>query len=77
MNDIITVALISLAGTAIGTFGGILASNKLTLYRVEQLEKKVDKHNSLIERTFRLEGEVGAIKEEIKEKRRRKNEKEI
>lgn len=46
---------ISLIGTCAGTFGGIWASSKLTAYRIEQLEKRVDKHNNVIERTFRLE----------------------
>ena len=55
MNDTVIVALISLAGTLCGTFGGILMSNKLTNYRIEQLEQKVEKHNHLVERTFRLE----------------------
>ena len=55
MNSTIMVAILSLAGTTIGTFGGILASSKLTNYRIEQLEKKVDKHNTVIERTFILE----------------------
>lgn len=45
-------------GTVVGTFGGIMASTKLTHYRLEQLEKKVDKHNNLIERTYRLEEKV-------------------
>jgi len=53
-NEII-VSLIAFAGTAIGTFGGILTSSKLTNFRLEQLEKKVDKHNSVIERTYVLE----------------------
>ena len=55
MNGTILVALISLAGTLCGTFGGILMSNKLTNYRIEQLEQKVEQHNRLVERTFRLE----------------------
>ena len=55
MSDTIIIALISLIGTLGGTFGGILATSKLTNYRIEQLEKKVDRHNSIIERTFRLE----------------------
>ena len=46
MDGNIIVALIAFAGTAIGTFGGIVTSSKLTMYRIEQLEKKVDKHNS-------------------------------
>lgn len=55
MNDTIIVAIISLFGTLFGTFGGILTSNKLISYRIEQLEIKVDKHNNVIERVFRLE----------------------
>jgi len=46
----IVVALIALAGTAIGSLGGILAASKLSNYRIEQLEKKVDKHNNVVER---------------------------
>ena len=46
----IVVAVIALIGTAIGSLGGILAANRLTNYRIEQLEKKVDKHNSVVER---------------------------
>ena len=55
MNDTIIVAAISLLGTLGGTFGGILASSKLTNFRIEQLEKKVEKFNNVIERTFILE----------------------
>lgn len=49
-------------GTLIGTFGGIIASNRLTNYRIEQLEKKVDQHNSIIDRTYKLEQEVAVMK---------------
>ena len=44
----IIVAVIALAGTAMGSLGGILAANRLTNYRIGQLEKKVDKHNSVV-----------------------------
>ena len=44
------MAAIALVGTAVGSLGGILAANRLTNYRIEQLEQKVDKHNSVIER---------------------------
>lgn len=47
----IIVGFLSLLGTAAGTFGGM----KLVTYRIEQLEKRVDKHNSVIERTYILE----------------------
>ena len=55
MSNDILVAIIAFAGTAIGTAGGIIASSKLTNFRIAQLEKKVDKHNSVIERTYILE----------------------
>lgn len=58
MDVEIIVALISLAGSAIGTFAGIAVNSGLTNYRIEQLEKKVEKHNSVIERTFILEEKV-------------------
>lgn len=55
MNDTVIVSLVTLIGTLAGTFGGILTSGKLTSYRLEQLEKKVEKHNSVVERTYDLE----------------------
>jgi len=62
----IMVALISLAGSGVGAFVGILASAKLTNYRLEQLEKKVDKHNTVIERTFKLEESQAVMQEQLK-----------
>ena len=56
-------AWISLLGTAIGVFGGIVASSRMTLYRLEQLEKKVDKHNSIMERTYILEEKVSNLED--------------
>jgi hypothetical protein len=55
MSDTIIVALIGLGGSALGSFIGVLVNTKLTNYRIEQLEKKQDKYNNLIERTFHLE----------------------
>lgn len=57
MNDII-VAIISFIGTAFGSLGGILASAKLTAYRIEELEKKVDKHNNFAQRVPILEEQM-------------------
>ena len=51
MQDTIVVAILSLIGTLAGSFGG----TQLIKYRIEQLEKKVEKHNSVVERTFLLE----------------------
>ena len=59
MVETMVVAGLSLIGTLAGTFGGILTSNKLTGYRIEQLEKKMEKHcdttNTLVDRVYRLE----------------------
>lgn len=66
MSETIIVAVISLFGTLGGSLIGVLASNKLTTYRIEQLEKKVEKHNNLVERTYHLEEEQEVEKEKIK-----------
>ncbi len=68
MTDIIT-AFIALCGTMLGTFGGILAANKLTIYRIEQLEQKVSKHNNLVERMFCVESSVKSAHHRIDELR--------
>jgi hypothetical protein len=67
MNDTIILALLSFFGTLVGTFGGIVTGSKLMTYRVEQLEKKVEKHNSVVERTFVLEGKVEEIQHDIRD----------
>ena len=63
--EVITAAL-SLVGTLVGTLGGIALSSNLTNYRIEQLEKKVEKHNNLITRTYKLEQEVAVMDEKVK-----------
>jgi hypothetical protein len=65
MDSNIVTALIALVGSAIGTFGGIIASQKLTQFRLEQLEKKVDKHNNVIERVFKLEAHEKAVDDKL------------
>ena len=52
MSENVTIAVITLIGSGLGSLLGILASAKLTNYRIEQLEKKVDKHNSVIDRNL-------------------------
>lgn len=64
--ETIIVALIGLAGSAIGSIVGIIASSKLTAYRLEQLEIKVNKHNNLIERTYKLEQQQTLTDEKIR-----------
>ena len=66
MSETIIVALLSLLGSLGGTLGGIALNSKLSNYRIEQLEKKVDKHNSLIERMFKAEESINILDEKIK-----------
>lgn len=66
MSEAITVALIGLAGSGIGSLCGVLASSRLTQYRIEQLEKKVQAHNNLIDRTYKLEEHVEIQDEKIR-----------
>lgn len=65
MSESVIVALLALLGTLVGSFGGILTANKLTNYRLEQLEAKVEKHNKVIERVYNLEKNEAVIEEEI------------
>ena len=66
LSDAVLVALIGLAGSLLGSLIGVIISSKLTQYRIEQLEKKVDKHNHVVERMYNLEGRVGLVEEKIK-----------
>ncbi len=66
MTDQIITALFAFLGTAIGTLGGILASSKLTNYRIEQLEKKVDKHNGFAEKMPVLEQRLKSVENKVK-----------
>ncbi|MCO4558895.1 hypothetical protein Si096_01460 [Streptococcus infantarius subsp. infantarius] len=51
----ILTGIFSLIASLVGTFGGIVTSTKLINYQINELKKRVDKHNNVIERTFRLE----------------------
>ncbi len=59
-------ALVSAIGSAIGTFAGIMINSRLMTYRIDQLEKKVDKHNQVIDRVYKLERRDAVVEEEIK-----------
>ena len=66
MSETIIVAVISLVGTLAGSYWANRKNTALIAYRLEQLEVKVNKHNSVIERTYNLETEQSVIKEQIK-----------
>lgn len=67
MTEAIIVALLGFAGTLLGSLFGVLAAQKLTQYRLSQLEEKVNKHNNLIERTFKLEGRMDEAEHDIRD----------
>ena len=62
MQGEILIAVLSFLGTCLGSWGGL----KLMSYMIEQLEKKVEKHNSVIERVFKLEQKVSDMEDHIK-----------
>ena len=67
MTEEILVAVLGFAGTLAGSLFGILTAQKLTQYRLAQLEEKVGRHNNLIERTFRLEGRMDEAEHAIRD----------
>lgn len=66
MTEAIIVALLGFAGTLIGTYLANRKSAALIAYRLEQLEQKVAKHNSLVERTYHLEESAAVFEEKLK-----------
>ena len=61
METEIMIAVLSLIGTLFGSLAGILTASRLSNYRIGKLEEKVNKHNSLIERTFRIEQNIAVL----------------
>ena len=66
MNTEIIVALIASGGGFLGSLVGVIASSKLTTYRIQQLENKGEKHNTVIERTYKLEETEAVMQEQIR-----------
>ena len=66
MNTEIIVALIASGGGLLGSLVGVIASSKLTTYRIQQLENKVERHNTVIERTYKLEETEAVMQEQIR-----------
>lgn len=67
MSETIFVALLGFAGTLLGSLLGVLAAQKLTQHRLTQLEKRMDKHNNVIERTYVLEGQMVEVQHDIRD----------
>lgn len=71
MSDDILVALLGLLGTFLGSLFGIMTSSKLTQYRIQKLEEKVNKHNNLIERMYAVEKHEEVVDVEMESVNRR------
>ena len=67
MTEAVVVAAMSLLGTLLGSLAGVVTSSKLVNYRLEQLERKVQAHNNLIERTYKLEGAMTECQHDIRD----------
>lgn len=65
MTETVIVAFLSLIGTLFGSLFGILTANKLTNYRIQKLEEKVEKHNKVVERVYQLESLDKVIEEKL------------
>lgn len=71
--EAIIVAVLSLIGTFAGSYSGI----RLMSYRIEQLEKKVEKHNTVIERTYILEEQMKVANHRIADLENHEHEREV
>lgn len=67
MSEAVLVAVISGICTLLGSLAGVLATSTLTNYRLKKLEEQVNKHNMVIERTFRLEGRMNEVEHEVRD----------
>ena len=65
MSESIIVAILSLIGTALGAVVSVLTANRLTNYKIDELRKVVEKHNGLIDRTYKLEKDVTIVNEKM------------
>ena len=71
MSETLLVAALSLAGTVLGSGLGVVASARLVNYRLEQLERRGPAHNSLVERTYLLEGRVNEAEHTLQDMKKR------
>lgn len=70
MTESIIVAAIAFVGTIIGSISGVLASAKMTNYRIKQLEMKVDKHNNFAEKIPVMCERIDRLEEDVKDIKR-------
>jgi len=66
LSESVIVAVLALVGTLCGSWLAHRKSTALIAYRLEQLEKKVEQHNRVVERTYGLEKEMEVVEEQVK-----------
>ena len=71
MDSTVIVAAVSCLGTVIGSMFGVIASSNKTIYRIEQLEKKVEKHNGMVERMIQAEDKIKSHQYQINDLKER------
>lgn len=67
MDSSIVVGILAMVGTLGGSALGVLGSQKLTDHRLKKLEEKQDKHNNMIERQYKTEGEVAELQHDVRD----------
>ena len=67
MSESVLVAIITGGITLVGTALSNWLNHSKTIYRIDQLEKKVEKHNNLVERMYICEGEIKLLEEKQKD----------
>lgn len=65
MSDVVLVAIVGAIGSGLCSLLGVVASSKLTQYRLAQLENKVQAHNNLIDRMYKVEAKQGELEERV------------
>lgn len=65
MSDVVIVAIVGAIGSGLCSLLGVIASSKLTQYRLQELEKKVQKHNNLVERMYKVEKQQGELEQRV------------
>ncbi len=73
MDNEITIAVLAMVGTLSGTFGGILTSSRMTAYRIQQLEEKVDVHNKFAERIPIIEEKIKVMNHRVEDLERKES----
>jgi len=65
VSDVVIVAIVGAIGSGLCSLLGVIASSKLTQYRLQELEKKVQTHNNLIDRMYKVEKKQSELETKV------------